>query len=109
MFDMRRAAVHHALGGTAVVGLPNRVSCLMERQRSDQHDVSFARAQTTILATGSALALMTAALSDSAHAETNLEASYTISFARIQWALSPQQLLTAIANTRSRRMAAQAA
>ena len=41
-------------------------------------------AQTTILATGSALALMTAALSDSAHAETNLEASYTISFARIR-------------------------
>jgi hypothetical protein len=25
MFDIRRAAVHHALGGTAVVGLPNRV------------------------------------------------------------------------------------
>ena len=40
-------------------------------------------AQTTILATGSALALMTAALGDRAHAESNLDASYTISFARI--------------------------
>jgi len=40
-------------------------------------------AQTTILATGSALALMTAALGDHAHAEGKLDASYTISFARI--------------------------
>jgi hypothetical protein len=41
-------------------------------------------AQTTIVATGSALALMTAALGDHAHAEGKLEASYTISFARIR-------------------------
>jgi hypothetical protein len=41
-------------------------------------------AQTTILAIGSALALMTAALGDHAHAEGKLDASYTISFARIR-------------------------
>ena len=41
-------------------------------------------AQTTILATGSALALMTAALNDHAHAEGGLDASYTISFAGIR-------------------------
>ncbi len=41
-------------------------------------------AQTTILATGSALALMTAALGDHAQAGGKLEASYTISFARIR-------------------------
>src|SRR5262245_45534937 len=41
-------------------------------------------AQRTILATGSALALMTAALGDNAHAEGKLDASYTISFARIR-------------------------
>src|SRR5262245_65065523 len=41
-------------------------------------------AQRTILATGSALALMTAALGDDAHAEGKLDASYTISFARIR-------------------------
>jgi hypothetical protein len=41
-------------------------------------------AQTTILATGSALALMAAALGDHAHAEGKLDASYTISFARIR-------------------------
>jgi hypothetical protein len=41
-------------------------------------------AQTTILATGSALALMTAALGHHAHAEGKLDASYTISFARIR-------------------------
>ena len=41
-------------------------------------------AQTTILATGSALALLTAALGDHAHAQSNLDASYTISFARIR-------------------------
>jgi len=40
-------------------------------------------AQTTILA-GSALALMTATLGDHAHAEGKLDASYTISFARIR-------------------------
>ncbi len=40
-------------------------------------------AQTTILATGSALALM-AALGDHAQAEGKLDASYTISFARIR-------------------------
>jgi len=40
-------------------------------------------AQTTILAIGSALALMTAALGDHAHAEGKLDASYTISFAHI--------------------------
>ena len=41
-------------------------------------------AQRTILATGSALALTTAALGDHAHAEGKLDASYTISFARIR-------------------------
>ncbi len=41
-------------------------------------------ARKTILATGSALALMTAALGDHAHAQSNLDASYTISFARIR-------------------------
>jgi len=41
-------------------------------------------AQTSVLATGSALALMTAALGDHAHAEGKLDASYTISFARIR-------------------------
>src|SRR5215510_13908426 len=41
-------------------------------------------AQTTILITGSALALMTGALGDHAHAEGKLDASYTISFARIR-------------------------
>ena len=40
-------------------------------------------ARTTILATSSALALMTAALGDHAHAEGKLDASYTISFARL--------------------------
>src|SRR6516165_12159096 len=41
-------------------------------------------ARTTILAIGSALALMTVALGDHAHAEGKLDASYTISFARIR-------------------------
>ena len=40
-------------------------------------------AQTTLLAVGSALALITATVSDRAHAEGHLDASYTISFARI--------------------------
>src|SRR3954451_5116519 len=40
-------------------------------------------AQTTILATGSALAFMAAAGSDHAQAQGNVDASYTISFARI--------------------------
>jgi uncharacterized protein DUF3108 len=40
-------------------------------------------ALTTILAAGSALALITATAGDRAHAEGNLDASYTISFARI--------------------------
>ena len=39
-------------------------------------------AQTTLLAVGSALALITASC-DRAHAEGHLDASYTISFARI--------------------------
>jgi uncharacterized protein DUF3108 len=41
-------------------------------------------AQTTIIATGSALAFMLGVVSDHAHAESNLDASYTISFARIR-------------------------
>jgi hypothetical protein len=41
-------------------------------------------AQATILATCSAVALMTTALGDDAHAEGKLDASYTISFARIR-------------------------
>jgi hypothetical protein len=40
-------------------------------------------ARTTILAAGSALALITATAGDRAHGEGNLDASYTISFARI--------------------------
>jgi hypothetical protein len=40
-------------------------------------------AQTTILAAGSALALITAVADDRAHGEGTLDASYTISFARI--------------------------
>ena len=40
-------------------------------------------AQTTILAIGSALAFMAAAVGDHAHAEGSLDARYTISFARI--------------------------
>ena len=40
-------------------------------------------AQTTILAAGSALALITVTAGDRVHAEGNLDASYTISFARI--------------------------
>jgi hypothetical protein len=40
-------------------------------------------AQTTILAAGSAIALITATAGDRAHGEGNLDASYTISFARI--------------------------
>ena len=40
-------------------------------------------AQTTILATGSALAFMAAAVGDHTQAQGNLDASYTISFARI--------------------------
>jgi hypothetical protein len=40
-------------------------------------------AQITILAAGSAFALITATAGDSAHGEGNLDASYTISFARI--------------------------
>jgi hypothetical protein len=41
-------------------------------------------AQKTILITGSALALLMAPLGDHAHAEGSLEASYTMSFARIR-------------------------
>jgi hypothetical protein len=41
-------------------------------------------ARITILATGSALALLMATLGDHAHAESNLDANYTISFARIR-------------------------
>jgi hypothetical protein len=40
-------------------------------------------AQTTILAAGSALALITVTAGDRAHAEGNLDASYMVSFARI--------------------------
>src|SRR5215475_4448015 len=40
-------------------------------------------AQTTLLVIGSALALITATVSDRAHAEGHLDASYTISFARM--------------------------
>src|SRR6516164_10523689 len=40
-------------------------------------------AKITILAAGSAFALITATAVDSAHGEGNLDASYTISFARI--------------------------
>src|SRR4249920_1732246 len=40
-------------------------------------------AQTTILATGSALAFMAGAVGDHAQSQGNLDASYTISFARI--------------------------
>jgi hypothetical protein len=60
-------------------------------------------AQTTILATGSALAFMAATVGDQAQAQGNLDASYTISFARI-----PVGEITAtavfIANTRFLRV-----
>jgi Protein of unknown function (DUF3108) len=46
--------------------------------------LSMSFAQATILATGSALAIMTGALGDHAHAQGKLDASYTISFARIR-------------------------
>ena len=41
-------------------------------------------AQTTILTACSALAFMTVDMGDYAHADGNLDASYTISFARIR-------------------------
>ena len=63
-------------------------------------------ARTTILATGSALALITAALGDHAHAEGKLDASYTISFAHIPEAISPRPVSSAKANTRFLRVAA---
>ena len=53
---------------------PRRGSKVMFRSRT---------AQITILAAGSAFALITATVGDSAHGEGNLDASYTISFARI--------------------------
>jgi Protein of unknown function (DUF3108) len=46
--------------------------------------VQLHRVQTTTLAAGCALALGAAALGDQARAEVNLDASYTISFARIR-------------------------
>ena len=46
----------------------------------------------TILAIHSALPLTTVALADHAHAEGNLDANYTISFARIRVAKSPRPL-----------------
>ena len=63
-------------------------------------------AQTTILATGSALALMTGALSDHAHAEGKLDASYTISFARIRVGDISASGVFGEANTRFLRAAA---
>ena len=74
-------------------------------------------AQTMILATGSALALITAALGDHAQAESSLDASYTISFARIrvgditatvvfgdtEYAMSARGLLTRNATLESSR------
>jgi hypothetical protein len=48
-----------------------------------KHMVHARTVQRTILATGSALALISAALGLQAQAENNLEASYTISFARV--------------------------
>jgi len=59
-------------------------SCLMERSKVIKMMFHSHAAQTSILAAGSALALMTAVLGDRARAETNLDASYTISFARIR-------------------------
>jgi uncharacterized protein DUF3108 len=50
----------------------------------DQKVFHLRAAQTTILATRSALVLMAVALGDHAHAEGKLDASYTISFARIR-------------------------
>jgi hypothetical protein len=73
--------------------------------------------QTMILATGSALALISAALGDHAQAESSLDASYTISFARIrvgditatvvfgdtEYAMSARGLLTRNATLESSR------
>ena len=89
MFDIRRAAVHHALGGTAVVGLPNEV-LLPDGALKGVINMMFhsGAAQTPILAAGSALALMTAVLGDIARAETNLDASSVIPCRQI----SPQRL-----------------
>jgi hypothetical protein len=56
-------------------------------------------AQATILATCSAVALMTTALGDDAHAEGKLDASYTISFARIRVGDITATVSSAIANT----------
>src|SRR5262249_55080183 len=56
----------------------------LQRQGTDSKMIFRSRAAlTTILAAGSALALITATAGDRAHAEGNLDASYTISFARI--------------------------
>jgi len=68
------------------VGLPKEVFFLPDGALKGVINMMFhsRAAQTPILAAGSALALMTAVLVDSARAETNLDASYTISFARIR-------------------------
>jgi hypothetical protein len=72
--------------------------------------LSMSFAQATIIATGSALAIMTAALGDHAHAQGKLDASYTISFARIRVGnISPRLLSPAIADTRFLRVAMLAA
>ena len=56
----------------------------LQRQETDSKTMFRSRAaQTTILAAGSALALITATAGDRAHGEGNLDASYMISFARI--------------------------
>src|SRR2546423_4565145 len=68
-----------------MTALPPRpgLSRRAQRQRRNPKMMFRSRtAQTTLLAVGSALALITASC-DRAHAEGNLDASYTISFARI--------------------------
>jgi hypothetical protein len=56
----------------------------MQRQGTESKMIFRSRTvQTTLLAVGSAVALITATVGNSAHAEGHLDASYTISFARI--------------------------
>jgi hypothetical protein len=66
-------------------------------------------AQATILATGSALALMMAAIGDHAHAQGKLDASYRSRSRAFEWAISPRTLPLAIANTPFLRVATLAA
>jgi hypothetical protein len=60
---------------------------------------------SALLATGSALAIMAAALGDHANAQGKLDASYTISFAHSRGEISPRTSPSAVANTPFLRVA----